>query len=125
MLSAKPWKADAIIRLVLSVIICVYAGSLLVSARHYASAGGKVTPKLFFPLAGVALGCLAATLVSDRQTLAAGGSVLAAGGAGAVRLRRLVSGRVGAAVFGDGSSRGFHLADGRGHVEFSGRRVWS
>ena len=63
MLSAKPWKADAIIRLVLSVIVCVFAGSLLLSVQHYASAGGKVSPRLFFPLAAVALSCLAATLV--------------------------------------------------------------
>jgi membrane protease YdiL (CAAX protease family) len=63
MLSAKPWKADAIVRLLLSVIICVYAGSLLVSAGHYASVGGKTTPKLFYALAAVAMTCLAATLV--------------------------------------------------------------
>ena len=30
MLSAKPWKADAIARLGLSVIVCVFAGSVLV-----------------------------------------------------------------------------------------------
>ena len=63
MLSAKPWKADAIIRLGLSVIVCVFAGSLLLSVQHYASAGGKVSPKLFYPLAAAALGCLAATLI--------------------------------------------------------------
>jgi membrane protease YdiL (CAAX protease family) len=63
MLSAKPWKADAIIRLVLSVIVCVYAGSLLMSAGHYASAGGKTNPKLFYALAAVAMSCLVATLV--------------------------------------------------------------
>jgi membrane protease YdiL (CAAX protease family) len=63
MLSAKPWKADAIIRLVLSVIVCVYAGSVLVSAQHYVSAGGKVSARMFYPLAMVALGCLTATLV--------------------------------------------------------------
>ena len=45
MLSAKPWKVDAIIRLVLSVFVCVYAGSLLLSAGHYASAGGKTNPR--------------------------------------------------------------------------------
>lgn len=63
MLPAKPWKADAIIRLVLSIIVCVYAGSLLVSVLHYAGAGGKLSPALFFPLAALALGCLAAALV--------------------------------------------------------------
>ena len=63
MLSAKPWKADAIIRLLLSVMVCVYAGSLLMSVAHYAGAGGKTNPKLFYALAAVALSCLAATLV--------------------------------------------------------------
>jgi len=63
MLSGKPWKADAVIRLVLSVMICVFAGSLLLSVQHYASAGGKAGPKLFFPLTAAALGCLAVTLI--------------------------------------------------------------
>jgi membrane protease YdiL (CAAX protease family) len=63
MLSAKPWKADAIIRLLLSVMVCVYAGSLLASAGHYAGAGGKTNPKLFYALAALALICLVATLV--------------------------------------------------------------
>ena len=67
MLSAKPWKADAIVRLGLSVIVCVFAGSLLVSAQHYVTAGSKVNPKLFFALAAGALGCLAATLVLISQ----------------------------------------------------------
>ena len=67
MLSAKPWKADAIIRLLLSVFICVYAGSLLMSALHYASAGGKTSPKLFYALAAVAMMCLAATLILINQ----------------------------------------------------------
>lgn len=63
MVPAKPWQADAIIRLVLSVIICAYAGSMLASVGHYAMAPAKVTSKLFFPLAGVALACLAVALV--------------------------------------------------------------
>jgi membrane protease YdiL (CAAX protease family) len=67
MLSAKPWKADAIVRLLLSVIICVYAGSVLVSAGHYAAAGGKTSPKLFYALAAVAMICLAATLILIGQ----------------------------------------------------------
>ncbi len=63
MLSAKPWKADAILRLGLSVIVCVFAGSLVMSAQHYVSAGGKVGPEIFFPLTAAAFGCLAATLI--------------------------------------------------------------
>jgi membrane protease YdiL (CAAX protease family) len=63
MLSAKPWKAEAIIRLVLSVMVCVYAGGVLLSAGHYVKAGGKAGPWLFYPLASVATGCLVATLI--------------------------------------------------------------
>jgi membrane protease YdiL (CAAX protease family) len=63
MLSEKPWKADAIIRLILSVGVCVFAGALCLSVQHYISAGAKVSPKLFYPLTVAALGCLAATLI--------------------------------------------------------------
>ena len=63
MLSVKPWKADAIIRLGLSVMVCVFAGSLLASAGHYASVGGKANPKLFYALAAVAMACLVAALL--------------------------------------------------------------
>ena len=63
MLSAKPWKADAIARLVLSVMVCVVAGWLLMGVQHFLSAGGGVSAKIFYPLAVTALGCLAATLV--------------------------------------------------------------
>ena len=63
MLSAKPWKADAIIRLGLSVIVCVFVGSLFLSVQHFASVGGKASPKLFFPVTAAALGCLAVTLI--------------------------------------------------------------
>ena len=73
MLSAKPWKADAIIRLLLSVMVCVYAGSLLMSAVHYASAGGKANPKLFYALAVGRPGLPGGDPGFDRQTLADGG----------------------------------------------------
>jgi membrane protease YdiL (CAAX protease family) len=63
MLSAKPWKVDAIIRLVLSVMICVYIGSVLGSAGHYASAGGKAGPGQFYPVALVATLFLVSTLI--------------------------------------------------------------
>jgi membrane protease YdiL (CAAX protease family) len=63
MLSAKPWKADTIARLGLSVIVCILAGSVLVSAQHFLRGGGTVSAGMFYPLAVAALGCLAATLV--------------------------------------------------------------
>jgi membrane protease YdiL (CAAX protease family) len=63
MLSAKPWKADAIMRLVLSVMVCVYVGSVLMSAGRYVIAGGKASAWLFYPLAAVTIICLVLTLV--------------------------------------------------------------
>lgn len=50
-------------RLGVSVIICVFAGSLVLSVQHYASAGAKVSPWLFYPLATVAFSGLVATLM--------------------------------------------------------------
>jgi len=63
MLSAKPWKADALIRLMLSVIICIYAGSVVGSILRYGGAGAKVSSRLFYPLAALALIGLGGTLV--------------------------------------------------------------
>jgi len=63
MVPAKPWQVDAIIRLVLSVVICAFAGSVVVAVLHYATAAAKVSSRLFFPLAAVALLCLAYALV--------------------------------------------------------------
>lgn len=61
MLSEKPWKAEAIARLLLSVLVCLAAASLVVSGFHYA-AGGK-TRLAFFALAAVALGFLIAAVL--------------------------------------------------------------
>lgn len=63
MLSGKLWKPDAIVRLLLSVFVCVFAGSLLASLRHYPGTGGALTAKLFFPLTAVSIGCLVASLI--------------------------------------------------------------
>ncbi len=63
MLSAKPWKAEAIARLTVSVIVCVFAGSILMSAQHFISVGGKAGGRSFYPLALASLGFLGATLV--------------------------------------------------------------
>jgi membrane protease YdiL (CAAX protease family) len=63
MLSAKPWKADATARLTLSVIVCVFAGSVLMSVQHFVSAGGKADAKLFYPVAIASLGGLGTSLV--------------------------------------------------------------
>jgi membrane protease YdiL (CAAX protease family) len=63
MISAKPWRADAVVRLLLSVLTCVYCGSLAESILHYGSIGGKTGGKLFYPAAAVALGCMGTALV--------------------------------------------------------------
>ena len=68
MISAKPWRADAVVRLLLSVLVCVYCGSLVESVLHYGSIGGKAGGKLFYPAAAVALGCMGTALVLLRQS---------------------------------------------------------
>jgi membrane protease YdiL (CAAX protease family) len=65
MLSPKPWKADAIVRLVVSVFVCMLAGSLVTNLLH-AAAGGKTGWKLIL-LTVAAFGFLGATLVLLRQ----------------------------------------------------------
>jgi len=63
MLSAKPWKPDAILRLLLSVFICIFAGALLPSLWHRPWTAGGSVAKLIVPLAAFSLCCLVATLV--------------------------------------------------------------
>ena len=63
MLSAKPWKTDAIARLVVSVVICVFAGSVATSVQHFFSAKTRGSPALFTLAALLAFGSLAAALV--------------------------------------------------------------
>jgi membrane protease YdiL (CAAX protease family) len=62
MLSAKPWRSEAVVRLFLSVIVCMYAGSLVMSVLHYFRSEGKPISLGFLPLALSALICLGATL---------------------------------------------------------------
>ena len=67
---AKPWKPEAVVRLMLSVFVCVYGGSLGGCVLHFAQAGGKTGAGVFYPLAAGAVACLAATLVLLRRPLA-------------------------------------------------------
>ena len=62
MLSAKPWKPDAIIRLFLSVFVCILAGSLLPGFWH-STGGGTASARLLLLLGCLSIGCLMATLV--------------------------------------------------------------
>src|ERR1043166_2101449 len=66
MLPVKPWKFDAVLRLLLSVLLCIYAGSLGVAALHYGTAGSKASPR-FYMVFGAALGALVAALVLLRK----------------------------------------------------------
>jgi membrane protease YdiL (CAAX protease family) len=67
MISAKPWRAEAMARLLLGIIACVLAGWLLQSVLDHSSASGKTGAKLFYPAAAAAFGCLAGALALLRQ----------------------------------------------------------
>src|SRR5437867_7106448 len=62
MLSEKPWRAGAVVRLVCGIFISMNAASLLMIALHHPAAKGKGVPPLFI-LVGAALLCLAAALL--------------------------------------------------------------
>ena len=66
MLPAKPWKSEAIVRLLLGVFICFFAGSLLVSGLHHARAGARGSASFFWLAAG-ALAFLGTTLILLRR----------------------------------------------------------
>jgi membrane protease YdiL (CAAX protease family) len=66
MLSAKPWKAAPIARLLLSVFVCIYAGSVVASALHFIGEGGQASLKFLGVLGGM-LGFLGATLLLVRK----------------------------------------------------------
>jgi membrane protease YdiL (CAAX protease family) len=63
MLSAKPWKPDAILRLLLSVFVCIFAGSLLPSLWQRGSTAGGMGARLVVPLVVLSLLAWVATLV--------------------------------------------------------------
>jgi membrane protease YdiL (CAAX protease family) len=66
-LTAKPWKLDAIIRLLLSVFICIFIGSLLPNLWPHPGAGGVAASKFLLPVAGVAILALMGSLVLISQ----------------------------------------------------------
>ena len=63
MLSAKPWKPDAILRLLLSVFVCIFAGSILPSLWQHSPTAGGTGAKLIVPLAVISIAAWMATLV--------------------------------------------------------------
>lgn len=67
-LTVRPWRADATIRLFLSVFVCIYGGSLVISTTHFLAAGTKQNyPGLALGLAGASIVLLALTLVGLLQ----------------------------------------------------------
>jgi membrane protease YdiL (CAAX protease family) len=62
MLSPKPWKLDAVVRLAASIFLCVYAGALLVAMLHESAIGGKEHVRLY-AFSGGAFACLVVSLV--------------------------------------------------------------
>src|SRR5216117_3566647 len=66
MLSVKPWRAEAVVRLGVGIFICVFAGSLLRELLPGAGGAGKGDVG-FFLLAGTALVLLGASLFLVRK----------------------------------------------------------
>ena len=62
MVSAPPWKPDAIVRLILCLIVCFFCGSLLIGLLHHVNVGPKEDLR-FYRLTFSALGCAAAALI--------------------------------------------------------------
>jgi len=60
MLSAKPWRSEAVVRLGIGLFTCIYAGALLLSAFH--AAGTAKAGWGFYSLLVLSLGCLGTTL---------------------------------------------------------------
>jgi len=67
MLAVKPWKADAVLRLVLSIVLCFLAGSFLSTTLYFAGPGIAAKLKFGLILLG-ALSCLAVALILIRGT---------------------------------------------------------
>src|SRR5258706_7634671 len=62
MLTQKTWKGEAVLRLALGVVICICAGSLVLSGLHYVQVKGWVF-SWFVPVAAGGLFCLVMSLV--------------------------------------------------------------
>ena len=124
MLSAKPWKSDAILRLVLSVFVCVSAGSLLVSGDRITSAAGAQDKAVAILRAGGrrARPVCAATLFLIRKPWRVGAFHAPVCHAARVCVYRGLSLGAWAQHFaGDRRVSSLHLADARGRAELSGR----
>src|SRR2546421_7979260 len=62
MLSPKPWKLHALIRLLVSVVVCIFCGSLVLSALQF-KASARVSVAKFAGLCGASIFFLLFALV--------------------------------------------------------------
>jgi len=60
--AGRKWKSDAVVRLILSVIVCICGGSVVAAAANFASSSAPTNVVLFYAVALAALGCLGTTL---------------------------------------------------------------
>jgi membrane protease YdiL (CAAX protease family) len=66
MLSPKPWRPEAIVRLAVCVFVCIYGGSLASSAIYYYHPHGTPNWKVALPMAAAFM-CMAVTLFVLRK----------------------------------------------------------
>jgi membrane protease YdiL (CAAX protease family) len=67
MLTERPWKTEAILRLFLSAVVCFFGGSFLIAGIQYFTSASRGNPWFYVLLAG-SLASLATTLVLLRKT---------------------------------------------------------
>ncbi len=66
MLSAKPWKTDAVMRLGVSIILCMYAGWLVMTAAEYHPTGPRLAHRFYAALLGASC-CTLGSLILVRM----------------------------------------------------------
>src|SRR5258707_463761 len=62
-LSEKPWKADAVMRLIASVAVCVLIGGLIASVIYYFGGPEKEHPVYFLVVSAGTFGLLVSALI--------------------------------------------------------------
>src|SRR5689334_4260204 len=67
MVSEKPWRSEAALRLIVGVLVCYFVGGLVLAVLRYLDGGGRVDPWIFAGLVGAALACLAGALSVLRK----------------------------------------------------------
>jgi membrane protease YdiL (CAAX protease family) len=67
MLSDKPWKLEAVMRLFLGVIICACAGSVVIGALRFFNGAAKLDARLFLALVAGSIGSLGGALAAIRR----------------------------------------------------------